>query len=499
MHMFEGMLEGLHVLFSGSGILAIVFGSTVGFIFGFLPALTGGMAMALLVPLTWKMSPAVAMYLLAGAMGAASQGDSIPSILINVPGAPSKLIVCFDGYPMTRRGEAARALGLAAGSTGFGAVFGIFILMLILPVASPLIRAIAAPEFFWLILFALVVLSFVARGNMWRGLASGFLGLHLSWIGFSAAVGTGRFIGDSVYLFDGIPRIPFIIIGLIAIPEVLNLIFMEGKIVSRIDPKKVGLKATIMGFLEVFKYPLTLMWSSTIGVIVGITPGIGSGTAIAISYSLAKRFSKWRDKLGTGHPGGVIVAEAPGDAVEGAALIPTLLFGIPGSGAMVVLLGAFMLHGIQPGPAMFLEHRDVVWSLILALLISNVWASCVLLFVRGFFVRLVNFQPGYIAAFVLVMSLAGTYGMRQNIWDVLLVICAGLFGYTLKRFGFPILPMVIAFILGPLLEKSFVQAYGMGYKSLSVLFTRPISALLILLTVGLFVAPLIVRKQRQGS
>jgi len=264
---------------------------------------------------------------------------------------------------------------------------------------------------------------------MLRGLAAGFLGLHLSWIGFSAAVGTGRFVGDSVYLYDGIPRIPFIIIGLLAIPELLKYIFAGGHIARQGDPEKVGLKATLSGFFEVFKYPLTLLWSSFIGVIVGITPGIGSGTAVAMSWSLAKRFSKYRDKLGTGHPVGIIVAEAPADAVEGAALIPTLLFGIPGSGAMVVLLGAFMLHGIQPGPAMFLEHKDIIWSLILSLLISNLWASFVLVFVRGFFVRLVSFPMDYIASFVLVVGLVGTFAMRQNIWDVLcgcLLVCLGI-------------------------------------------------------------------------
>lgn len=497
--MVEGFLQGFQALLSFQGILALILGSTLGFVFGVIPGLTGGMAMALLIPFTWGMSPAIAMYLLAGAFGASSQGGAIPALLIKIPGVPSQIVATFDGPPMTRRGEGARALGLASSSAGFGALFGVFTLILVIPVAGIVIRSIAAPEFFWLILFALIVLCFVSQGNILRGLASAALGLHLSWIGFSAVFGTERFIGKSEYLYDGIPAVPFIVIGMMAIPEIFNFILGGSYIADdKIDRKKLTLRATLAGFLETFRYPGILIRGSIIGTIVGITPGIGSGTAAAISYSLAKRFSKWRNELGTGHPVGIVAAEAPCDAVEGSALIPTLLFGIPGSADMVIFLGAFMLHGIQPGTAMFSEHMDVVWSLIVALVVSNLWASCVLVFIRGFFVRLVNLPKDYIAAFILVVGLAGTFGLRQNIWDVLLVVCAGLLGYSLKRFGFPILPAVIAFILGPLLEKSFLQAFNMGYKSLTIFITRPISALLILFIIGLLVAPLIKRRPKAG-
>jgi putative tricarboxylic transport membrane protein len=494
--MFASLSEALRLLVQPATVGFIFLGNITGLVFGLLPGLGGAAALAVLLPLTYGMDPMTAMFFLAAVMGAVPFGGSISSILLNIPGTPVNVATCLDGHPMARRGEAKKALEIAATASGFGALFGVFILFLILPLVRKVIFLFGPPEFFILFMFGLAMVALASKGSFLKGLVAAGVGMMLSFVGYNSVFGDLRFTFGSEYLWDGFSLVP-VIVGTFAVGELFHYAVRGGAIA---DVAVLGKGRPFEGVKEVFRQKKNLLRSSSIGTLIGIIPGVGGAVAGFVAYVMAKRHSKNPDSFGTGNPEGIVATESANNAKDGGALLPTIGFGIPGSVQMAVLLGAFVLHGLTPGPLLLREHLDIVLALILGLVISSLLASAVGLLSARFLAKITSLNIIHIVPVVLSLCLVGSYSMRENIWDVLVTLLFGVFGYGMIRHGYSQICLVIGFILGSIAEKSFHQSLMISYGRLDIFIKRPISLFLILLFVLMFVFPFVKkRKLRDGK
>ena len=487
MEMLDAIVYALGKVFMWKNFMYIFLGTAIGLVFGALPGLSSVISLSLFLPLTFGMDPISAMFFYAGLMGANPFGGSISAILINTPGTAQNIATIFDGYPMTQRGEAGRALGISATASAMGAVFGILILIILIPVVRKIILAFGPPEFFMLVMFGLSAVVVAARGNMVKGLFAGGLGLLLSFMGRSHLTGTIRFNFGTIYLWDGIALIPFII-GVLAIAEIINL-GTRKQVTIAFAEAVPGFKGVWKGMKDVIRHKVCFFRSACIGTIVGLIPGIGGAVANVMSYTVALQSSRHPATFGTGDPEGVIAPEAANNAKDGGALLPTVGFGIPGSAEMAVLLGAFILHGLTPGPLLIRDHLDIVWALIFGLAVSNLLASGLGLVSANVVVKISRTNLSYVVPVVGGICLVGAFAYRGNIWDVMLAVIFGFVGFGLRTFGFPLIPLVMGHVLGKMAEVYFNQSLmisDIGYK---IFVTRPIALGLLLGTVFVLVLP----------
>ncbi len=428
--------------------------------------------MVLVLPFTFGMEPLNAMYVYAGIMGATTLGGAVTAILINTPGTPGNIVTTIEGYAMTKRGQATRALSISAFASSLGTFVGIAILILLLPFVEALIFNLRAPEIFWIIVIGIISIAFVARGNLLKGLVAALIGILLSLIGFSPIYGVRRFDLNAVYLWDGVELVAFFV-GLFAISEILGRITQEGAIAS-VPVGKQWWKQTVEGARDVIRYPVTFFRSSIIGTIIGIIPGLGASVANAISYTTTVALAKGRRLFGSGEPEGLVACESANNAKDGGALLTTVAFGIPGSPEMAVLLGALMLHGLQPGLYLVTEHADVVWALIIGLFLSQFVTSAWTLGGARWFSRITTMRVEFVWLPVLLASFVGIYAVRENIWDTFMMVAVGFLAFGMRRFGFPIIAMAIGFILGVLAENALRQSLMISLGNVAILFTRPV-------------------------
>ena len=491
----EGFVEAFSFLTRVDVITFLILGHIIGLVFGCLPGLSGVVALSVVVPFSYGMEPVPAMFLFAGIMGSIIFGGSISAILINTPGTAVNAATCFDGFPMTQRGEGNKALGISATASGLGAIFGLCVLLAIMPVMRQAVLLFGPPEFFMLVMFGLVTVAYAAKGNIIKGLITGGLGVLISLIGYSNVFGILRFNFGSEYLWDGLSLVPFFI-GIFAISELITLGVSGGGIAGE------RFKATgrvLDGVKEVFRHPITFFRSSALGTLIGIIPGIGGTVANFLSYTTAMQFSKHPETFGGGDPEGVVAAESANNAKDGGALIPTVAFGIPGSAEMAVLLGAFVLHGLRTGPMLMRDHMEIVWALLLGLLISNILASSVGLIAANQLVKITFIKVHYIIPIVMALCFVGAFAVRGNIWDVVLVLVTGFLGYGMKKFGFPLVCLIIGFILGELAELSFHQSLMIARGSYAIFFTQPISLALFILIIVVLLLPFMGRLVRRRN
>lgn len=475
----DALLDGLGALLQPEMLLYLVLGSFVGLIFGALPGLSALTGMALVLPFTFSMDPLGAMLIYAGIISVAPLGGSLPAILLNTPGTPQNIVSCFDGYPMARRGEGSRAIAVTSMSCLIGTILGVLVLLMLLPFVKMMLLKFRAPEVFWVIIFGLVALSGVSKQSSLKGLVSAGFGLLLASVGWNDVFGGTRFTGGSLYLWDGIALIPFFV-GLLAVSELMAMDARGGQIASNVPADLQGKwQQTLQGMGDVFRRPKLVGMSSLIGTFVGIVPGAGGSVAALMSYAAAKRMSPTGDSFGTGNVEGLIASEVANDAKEGGALLPTVAFGIPGSPDMAIVLGAFVMHGLQPGPLLLNEHLDVVIMLILGVMASQVVASFAVLGGATYITRLTQIRVKLLIPVILTLCFAGTYSIRENPWDIVTTLAAGFVGLYMKRFGYPLMPLAIAFVLGELLEKTFHQSLMMSLGDYSVFYSSPICLVLI--------------------
>lgn len=485
----DALLSALLSLFSWPAILFVVLGAVLGMLFGLLPGLGGPILLSLLIPITYGFDPNAAILLFAGALGGVAFGGSISAILLNTPGTPPNAATTFDGYPLARQNRAGEALGLSATSSALGAIFGLVILALLVPVAQRIILAFSPPEFFWIAVFGLTVIAFVNKGSLLKGLISGGFGLLISFVGFNGVVGTYRYGFGTEFLWGGIQLIPALI-GLFAIAEVIHLTTEQTESIADEEQATVS-GGRVKGVKQVFKHYSVFGRSAAIGTLIGIIPGAGGTVANFISYLQAMKTADDPDRFGSGAVEGVIASEAANDAKDGGSLVPTLVFGIPGSATTAVLLAGLILHGVNPGQDLLTTNLSMLFLLLLGLLVANLVTSLIGLSIANQLAKITHVPVQLLVPIVLTVSLVGAYTMRSNMVDVFVAVAFGFLGYAMMGYGYSRVAVIIALVLGPLLENSFVQSLQMSDSGYWIFFNRPISFVIVLLTVAMLMSPIL--------
>ena len=485
--MFDGLIQGLHLILTVHGIGMLALGVVVGLVFGAIPGLGGTTAMALFIPLTYGMQSQDAMALAGGIMGAVAFGGTITAILLNTPGTPMSAATCFDGYPLAQQGKAGMAIGAAGMSSSLGGLFGVLILIAVMPVARALVLSFGPPEFFMMALLGLSSIAASTGGMFLRGLISGAAGLMMAYVGYDSVSGGIRYTLGIDYLWDGIPLVPSLI-GLFAIAEMIKLSVIGGTVVrtKEFGERIVGVRE---GIVATFRNWPTVLRGSAIGALIGAIPGVGGTVASFVAYSVTMQVSKHPERFGKGEIQGVIGPESAINAKDGGALIPTLAFGIPGSAEMAVFLGMLVLHGLEPGPLLLIEHQGEMFSLIVALTISCVLATILGLSVTRWLSLITLVDVHILVPAVVSVSLVGAFALNNKIGDVITTAVMGLIGYQMIKWSFPRVTMVIALVLGDLAERSFHQTMQLSDGHWTVFVTRPISATLLVLTLIALLIP----------
>ena len=452
-------------------LLLCVLGVGVGIVFGALPGMTATMAIAVFLPLTYAYDMGAALYLLLGLYVGGISGGLIPAILINIPGTPSSITTCFDGYPMAKNGQGEKALKIGIVSSLFGGIFSLICLWLFTPVLAKVAINFGSVEKFLIILFALTVIAALSKGNMLRGLFAGMLGVMVSLIGQFDVNNKLRMVPEFLKgdLMDGFALLP-VIIGLFAVSQM----FEEAELGMK-KAKYDGQGEQKEKFsLKVFRNQIVnLIRSSAIGTFMGILPGVGGSAASILSYSQAKNFSKHPDKFGKGAEEGLIASETANNGLTGGALIPLLSLGIPGDSTTAVLIGAFMLQGITVGPLFITENRGTWNTILFALLFANIVMFVVMFFAIKYISNIIRIPKSRLYPAIIIMAVVGAYSINNGLmFDVWAMLIFGVVGYVFTKVGVPAAPFLIGFILGGDLENYFIQAIQASGGSLSIFVTK---------------------------
>lgn len=460
-------------------IIYLVLGVCLGVTFGIIPGLGGTTALALLIPFTYNMQPFDAMMLAGGVMGATSFGGSITAILINTPGTAPNAATTFDGYPMAKQGKAGMALGASATASAVGGLIGLITLLLVIPIAKAIVLFFGPPEFFLLALLGLCAIAISCRGKLLRGLISGAFGLMLAFVGYNSVTGGERYTMEAEYLWDGLPLVP-VLTGMFAISQMLELTLKGGVVADKAKKlPKMKIDGVFNGVKAVFMNWPTMVRGSFIGTIIGAIPGLGGTVAGFLSYTSTVQTSKDPESFGKGNILGVIAPEAANNAKDGGSLIPTVAFGIPGSAETALFLGILVLHGIEPGPSILLEHEREIFGLIAALTASAVLASMIGLIAAPWMQLITAINVHILVPVVVAISLTGVYVLKGQPGDVVLCLIMGIVGYLMIKFDYPRLTLVIAFVLGETAERAFLQTGMIADGDYTIFFTRLASLILI--------------------
>lgn len=477
------MLDALGVLLSGDVLLYLLGGSLMGLIIGILPALGGAAGLSLLIPFIYGMEPLAAMAMVIGMLATVNTGDTVTSVLLGVPGSASSQATVLDGFPMAQKGEAARALSAGFFSSLLGGLFGAVVLTVVLQVAREIILYFGMPEILMLVIFGVASVVALSGRSLAKGLAICAFGMVLASIGFAPATGEQRLDLGLFYLADGLPLVPCVL-GAFVVPEIVDLVRRRSAISKSAD---IG-SGQLQGIRDVLANKWLVLRASGIGCLVGAMPGVGGAVVDWIVYGHAMRSAKDRSQFGKGDVRGVISVESSNNAVLGGALLPTLMFGVPGSGSTALLLSALVLIGIQPGPAMLTTNIELTYTMIWSLALANiVGAGVCFLFARQFG-RLTQIPFIWIAPFILIAITFATLQTNRDPRDLFLLLAFGILGIAMRRFGFSRPAFLIGFVLQSNLEKSLYQV--MQLYDFGAFFTRPLVLVVLAIIVTVVVASL---------
>jgi putative tricarboxylic transport membrane protein len=476
--MFDVMFSSLFaMLSSGHTMGMMVIGVLVGIWVGITPGIGGRLSIALAIPFIFGMEQVAGAVLLLTMHAVNGTSGQISSIMFGVPGDGDDAATTIDGYPMAQKGEAGRALGASMTASGVGGIIGAFVFAVMIPVLQPVILAFSPAEFFLLAMLGITFIAFLSGGkNIFRGIVVGLYGMILSTVGMDPMTGVNRYAGDMLFLWDGISLVTAVL-ALFAVPEMIALGVKGGAISAvSMETAKFSYGQLFRGVLEVPRHWWLALRTSIMGAVIGMIPGLGGSAAAWICYGHAVQSSKTPERFGKGAVEGVIAPETASNAREGGALLPTLCFGVPGSSGMAILLGAFLILGIQPGPRLISEHLDLVWTLIWALVVGNIMAVSILLFAARWVAVLTFVRGSVIVPFVFVVVVLGSY-INEGQWENLMMLIAlSVIGYALLRAGWPRAPFVIGLVLGKIAEQSLTKALALWGLSF---FTRPLSMVLV--------------------
>ncbi len=461
----------------------ILFGVAAGIIIGALPGLSATMGVALLLPLTFGMRPESGIPMLIGLYCGAMYGGSISAVLLHTPGTSAAAATCVDGYPMARKGEAGLAIGYSLVGSFFGGIFSAFLLLFLAPPLANFSLLFGPAEYFTMALVGLTLIASLSSGSWIKGLMSGFLGILLSTVGLDVMSSVSRFTFGYMQLLDGMSLV-VILIGVFSITQAL-VIFEE----SAEDEGKSQLATDAISgrilptWSELVQYKNTILRSSLIGSFVGMVPGTGGDVACWLAYNEARRRSKNPELFGTGIPEGVLAPEAANNAVTGSAMIPTLALGIPGSSVTAILLSGLIFHGIRTGPRFITEYGGLTYTIILSMFVANIFMLFLGVLSAKAGMKIAKISVKILAPFIIVLSVIGSYSLGNSMFDVGLMFVFGLFGYVLRKFNFPVSPMVIGVILAQMAEYGLRQALMISRGNWLIFVQRPISLLFLVVCV----------------
>lgn len=459
-------------------LLLVLVGAQVGIVFGMLPGLTATMAMSLLTGLTFSLPASQAVAVLLGAYVGAITGGSRSAVLLNIPGTPAQAAVCLDGFPLAMQGRAAEAIGLSVTASTLGTVFGVAMLALFAPLLGQVALRFGTWEFFWLAVFGVVIAgSLTGGGDPLKGWIAGTLGLLLATVGHDGIHAYPRFTLGRVDLQGGFALIP-VLVGAYGVSEILTVLRRSERVVVQ-----TRLDRVLPRFREVLRHRWHILRSGLIGTFIGIIPGVGEDIASWVSYDVARRTSRQLEKFGKGAIEGLIAAETGDNACIGGACIPVLTLGVPGSAPAAVLLAALTIHGLKPGPLLVLQHPETVWQVVALFLLATLAVFVLSLTLVRPMVRILLIPREALMPLVYVLCVVGSFAISARVFDVWVMLGFGVLGFALREMGYPVAPLVLGFILGPMADDNLRRGLALTGGDPTPFFTRPISALLLGLVV----------------
>jgi putative tricarboxylic transport membrane protein len=491
--MFEHLILGFEAAFAPANLLALCAGSLVGVVVGILPGLGPMVGMVVLLPFSFSLPPEVALSLLLGVFCGGYFGGGVPAVLMRTPGVPSSLVTSFDGYPLTQRGEAQTALSATLlGSLG-GGVISVVVLVFLAPLLAHVAASFGPPEYLAAGTFGVVLVVMAFRDRLYQGLLLLGLGFWFSTVGLDGATLSERFTFGTLMMQNGLDIVP-ICLGLFGVGQTLLLV--ERRILQTGEMKLSRGTLDFSKLLQVLRYWKTVVRSGLIGTFVGLLPGTGSILASFVSYDAAKRLSKEKERFGHGTPEGCLASEAGNNAVPAGAMIPLLTLGIPGDAISAVLLGVFTINGIYPGPLLLIKEPVLINTLYWSMLLINIVCFAMLALWLRPFSMIVKVPGRLLAVVIMAVSVVGIYSVNTRMFDAGVAVAMGVLGYILLRMEWPIVNLVMGVVLGDIMENRLRQTLSLGDGGLWILLQRPITVVILFLTMLVIVVPLLMDRRK---
>ena len=486
MDIIAGLAQGFAVALQPINLLYCFTGVFIGTLVGVLPGIGPVSAMSLLLPVTLSGTPEAGIIMMAGIYYGSMYGGSTTSILVNIPGEAASVVTCLDGHAMAKQGRAGPALGIAALSSFAAGTFALIALMLVAPALARVAIAFGPPEYFSLMVLGLTVLSFLSQGSMAKSLLMAAVGIVLGLIGIDQITAQPRLTFDRLELLDGLGLVP-IVMGLFGVAEILSNLEKE--------LKREVIKARIGGL-----WPSLADWAESkwaivrgtlLGFFLGILPGGGAVIASFASYAIERKVSKHPERFGKGAIEGVAGPEAANNAAAGGAFIPLMTLGIPPNVVMALLLGAFIIHGLQPGPLLMTQRPDLFWGIVASMYIGNAMLLVLNMPLIGMWVQVLKLPYRVMFPLILMFCIVGVFASGSAVFDVFVMVLFGVLGYLMRKFGYEPAPLILAFVLGPMLENNLRKSLILAHGDFAIFISRPISAVCLVLAFAALVAPLL--------
>ena len=489
MEAFNNLMYGFSIALEPINMLYVFAGVFAGTIIGMLPGLGPISALALMIPLTFGMEPSSGLILMAGVYYGAIFGGSTSSILLNAPGVAGTVATSFDGYPMAKQGLAGKALAIAAYASFIGGTVSVIFLMLVAPLLGRVAVSFGPAEYFSLMVLGLTAVVSLSDKSLVKGLIAAVVGVMVSIMGIDLQTGTERFTFGTVHLLDGIEFL-VVALGIFALAEVFYMLLRGGG--GKEQPRNAigSLKLTKQ---EIRQIAPPIGRSSILGFFTGVLPGAGATIGSFLGYSMEKRLAKDGNTFGTGNIKGVAAPEAANNAACTGSFVPLLTLGVPGSGSTAVLLGALLVMGVSPGPAMLVDRPDVFWGVVASMYLGNIFLLVLNLPLIPLIAKILDLPRPLLLSLILIFCMIGVYGMSFSVFDLLLLLGFGLLGLGMRLFGFPAAPLILALILGDIMEESMRRALQISGGDWSIFIDKPISLWLLIIAALSLTLPLIKR------